>query len=155
MSSMMMMERGMMGAMGSMGTPMSTSGMPVPTGMGTCMVPCCTMKMEKCPNGIKIHCKCDDEMACAMLQNMCRMMCDGMCSCCCMMNGMVVCQCNMVMCSCECEMTKDGCCITCTSGDKACCQMLQACCDCMSKCMESGCKCCVCFNGMPCCCGSC
>jgi hypothetical protein len=52
-------------------------------------------------------------------------------------------------------MTKDGCCITCMSGDKACCQMLQACCDCMSKCMESGCKCCLCFNGMPCCCGSC
>ncbi|MBI2825119.1 MAG: hypothetical protein HYX69_10575 [Planctomycetia bacterium] len=154
MSSMMMMDRGMMNPMGTMGSSMPAPSMSMPS-MGACMVPRCTMKMEKCSGGMKIHCKCDDEMSCAMLQNMVRMMCEGMCSCCAMMNGMVMCQCNMAMCTCKCDMTKDGCTITCTSGDKACCEMVQACCDCMTKCMEAGCSCCVCFNNMPCCCGKC
>ena len=48
------------------------------------------------------------------------MMAGGMMSMCCMMNGMMMCQCNMAMCKCECTMTKDGVCMTCTSGDKAC-----------------------------------
>ena len=34
-----------------------------------------------------------------------------------MMNGMMVCCCNLTMGMCKCEMTEDGVCITCTSGD--------------------------------------
>ena len=162
MSSVMMMDRNaMMGGMQQMGMPsggvMPGMGMPMqsPTAANMCMVPRCTIKMEKCAGGMKIHCKCDDEMACAMVQNLCRMMAEGMCSCACMMNGMVMCQCNLAMCNCQVEMTKDGCCITCTTGDKACCEMVQACCDCMNACMKAGCMCCVSLGGMPCACGCC
>jgi len=107
------------------------------------------------PGGMKIHCSCDDDVACATLQNLCKMMCDGMCSCCCTMNGMTMCQCNMAMAMCKCEYTADGVCVTCTSGDKDCCAMIQACCDCMCACMEAGCTCCLCFNNSPVCCGTC
>ena len=37
-----------------------------------------------------------------------------------MMNGMMVCCCNLMMGMCKCEMTEHGVCITCTSGDKGC-----------------------------------
>ncbi len=155
MSNVMMFDRSMM--MGSM------SGSSMPTGMTPgimpsmgqmCMVPRCEIKMEKCTGGMKMTCTCDDEMTAATLQNMCNMLCEGMCSCCCMMNGMMMCQCNMTMGMCKCTDTPDGVCITCTSGDKDCCAMIQACCDCMMKCMENGCMCCVCFGGTPCCCGT-
>ena len=152
----MMMDRPMM--MGSMPTgTMPMSGMPAmgPSMGAMSMVPRCTIKMEKCAGGMKMTCVCEDEVSCGALQNLCKMLADGMCSCCCMMNGLVVCQCNMMMCTCKCTMTKDGVCITCTSGDKACCDMLQACCDCMTKCMDSGCMCCVCFGNTPVCCGAC
>lgn len=153
MSNSMMVERSMsMGGTGmaGMGMPM---GMPSMAPMANmCMVPRCTMKMEKCAGGMKITCTCEDEVSCATLQNMCKMMAGGMCSCCCMMNGMLVCQCNLTMCMCKCEMTEDGICVTCTSGDKTCCKMVQACCECMSSCMDSGCTCCLCFNGNPVCC---
>ena len=95
------------------------------------------MKVEKCQGGMKINCKCDDEVSCATLQNLCKMLCDGMCSCCCTLNGMSVCQCNLTCGICTCECTKDGVCITCKSGDKACCDMIQACCDCLSKCLRA------------------
>ena len=139
MSSAMMMDRAtMMGGHGYVGWNAldegQMSGMPsmMPSmGMGMAMMPRCTMKMEKCNGGMKITCTCDDDMAAATLQNMCKMMAGGMMSMCCMMNGMMMCQCNMAMCKCECAMTKDGVCITCTSGDKAMCDMIQACCDCM------------------------
>ena len=122
---------------------------------GLCMVPRCTMKIEKCAGGMKVTCTCDDEMSAAALQNMCKMMAGGMFSLCCTLNGMMMCQCNLCMCKCDCTMTKDGVCFTCTSGDKACCDMIQACCDCVCACVKAGCVCCVCFNGMPCCCGCC
>lgn len=152
----MMTERPSM-SMGSMPTSMSMPTMPasMPSMGSMTMTPRCTIKMEKCAGGMKMMCECEDEMSCATLQNMCKMLCDGMCSCCCMKNGMVMCQCNMAMCNCTCEMTANGVCITCTSGDKACCEMVQACCDCMMACMDAGCMCCVCFNGTPVCCGTC
>ena len=151
MASMMMMDKGMMSpVMGSMGAPMS--GATMPSGgagaMQMCMVPRCTMKMEKCKDGFKMTCTCEDEVAAATLQNMCKMLCDGMCSCCCMMNGMMMCQCNMMMGMCKCADCPDGVCVTYTSGDKECCAMIQACCDCM----KAGCMCCVCMGGMPVCC---
>ncbi len=153
MSSTMMFERSMMGSMGTMGS-MPGASMPAaaPTMPGMMMVPRCTMKFEKCQGGMKITCTCDDEMSAATLQNLCKMLAGGMCSCCCMMNGMQLCQCNMTMCKCECKDTKMGVCITCTSGDKACCDMCQACCDCLAKCMEAGCMCCLMIGGMPVCC---
>ena len=95
------------------------------------MVPRCKMMMEKCAGGMKITCKCDDAVACAMMQNLCNMLAGGMCSCSCMMNGMVCCTCNLMMGMCKTEMTKDGCIITCTSGDAGNMSMIQGCCDCV------------------------
>ena len=147
------LERGSMGAtsFGTSGAPATTT----PTAGNWCVVPRCTMKVEKCQGGMKIHCKCDDDVSCATLQNLCKMLCDGMCSCCCTLNGMCVCQCNLTCGICTVECTKDGVCITCKSGDKACCEMIQACCDCLCKCLESGCCCYVCFGNTCCCCGTC
>ena len=114
--------------------------------------PAAKMKLEKCTGGMKINCVCPDKMACSMLQNMCSMLAGSKCSCCCMMNGTMVCLCNLTMGMCKCEMTKDGVCITCMSGDKACCDMIQACCDCVNVMMKDGCTCCVMMNDTPICC---
>lgn len=126
-----------------------------PAAANWCVLPRCTLKFEKCKGGFKIHCHCEDDVACGTLQNLCRMLADGLCSCCCCMNGLPVCQCNLTCGICKCENTKDGCCITCLSGDEACCSMLQSCCHCLSTCCESGCCCYICFNGTPVCCGNC
>jgi hypothetical protein len=72
-----------------------------------------------------------------------------------MMNGMMVCTCNLTMGMCKCDMTKDGVTITCTSGDPKCCEMIQACCECMACMLENGCTCCVMMNSTPICCGCC
>ncbi len=117
MTTAMMMERSTMG-MGMPGMappmPMPSTGMP---GMNMYMLPHCTFKVEKCQGGMKIHCNCDDAVACSMVQNMCTMLQGGMCCLTCMMNGMQVCCCNMAMAMCKCDMTKSGVCVTCTSGD--------------------------------------
>jgi hypothetical protein len=84
------MNAGMMSGMG-MGAAMPTMN-PAMSGM---MIPRCTMKLEKCTGGMKIHCSCDDKMACSMLQNLCTMLANSKCSCCCMMNGAMVCCCNL------------------------------------------------------------
>lgn len=155
----MMMERpanGMAGMMPGMGM----GGSPMPAGAGMMapnmvMVPRCTMKMEKISGGMKVTCVCDDATACAMMQNLCKMMAGGMCSLCCTMNGMMVCCCNMTMGVCKTEMTKDGCVMTCTSGDKACEAMIQGCCDCMTACMKAGAMCCLMMGGTPVCCCMC
>ena len=150
------MTRTMMASsMGMPTTGMSSMGaaMPAaPTGMNCVMVPRCDIKFEKCTDGMKIMCSCDDKMAAGTLQNLCMAMAGGMCSCCCMMNGMMVCCCNLTMGMCKCEMTKDGVCITCTSGDKECCKMIQACCDSLSAMCDAGCMCYVMMNNMPVCC---
>ena len=117
-----------------------------------CVLPRCKIKIEKCAGGLKIDCCCDDEVACGALQNLCKMLAGGMCSLCCTLNGIVVCQCNLTCGFCKCEYTADGVCITCTSGDKRCCEMLQACCDCLCACLEAGCCCYVSFNNSPVCC---
>jgi hypothetical protein len=119
-----------------------------------CVLPRCTIEFEKTASGCKIHCRCDDEVARGTLQNLCRMLADGLCSCCCTLNGIPCCQCNFTVGICKCEYTKDGCCISCTSGDKACAAMIQACCNCLSTCCESGCACYICFNNTPVCCGT-
>jgi hypothetical protein len=126
-----------------------------PASANWCVLPRCTVEFEKTSNGCKIHCRCDDEVARGTLQNLCRMLSDGLCSCCCTLNGIACCQCNLTMGICKCEYTKDGCCISCTSGDKACAAMIQACCNCLSTCCESGCCCYICFNNTPVCCGTC
>ena len=81
------------------------------------MVPRCTMTFKKCTGGMKVVCACEDKVSATMLQNLCAMMPGGLCSCCCMMNGMMVCCYNLTMAMCKCEPTEDGVCITCTSGD--------------------------------------
>jgi hypothetical protein len=141
--------------MGMPGLTTPTVGAPGTTGAGTSwvMVPRCTLRFEKCQGGVKIHCDCDDKMACGMLQNLCTMLAGGMCSCCCTLNGMTVCTCNYTMALCKCDMTEKGVCLTCTSGDDKCCQMIQAQCDCLSSLLQSGCTCCVMLNNTPICCG--
>jgi hypothetical protein len=148
----MMMER--------MGMGMPTQGVG-PAGMTTpgampsswVMVPRCTFTFEKCQGGMKIACSCDDPTAKSMVQTLCASLQGGMCSCCCMMNGVMVCCCNLTMGMCKCDMTKDGCSVTCTSGDQKCCEMIQSCCDCMSTMQKAGCTCCLMMNGTPVCCG--
>lgn len=135
---------GMMGAT----MPMSPT-QPAPS---PAMVPRCKMRFEKMTGGMKIHCVCDDKMAATMLQNLCKMMAGSMCSCCCIMNGMVVATCNLTMGVCKCEMTSDGVVFTCISGDKDCGAMIQCCCDCCSGMMQAGCTCMVMMNNMPVCC---
>lgn len=152
MSSAMMFERGMVA--GLQGSPVAQQAGTQPTS-NWCVVPRCEIKVEKCQGGMKIQCKCDDDVACATLQNLCKMLVGGMCSCCCTVNGMTMLQCNLVCGTCKCEYTKDGCCITCTSGDQACAAMLQSCCEAIATCLKSGCSCYVCFNNTPVCCGSC
>ena len=87
------------------------------------------------------------------LEDGCCILAGGMCSCSMMMNGMMVCSCNLMMGMCKCEPTEMGVTMTCTSGDKACAAMIQACCECMSAMMKAGCTCCVKMNNMPVCCG--
>lgn len=118
-----------------------------------CVVPRCEVRVEKCKGGLKLHCTCDDDVACATLQNLCRSLSAGLCSVCCTQNGIPCCQVNLCCGNTKCELTKDGCCITCTSGDKACCDILQACCDALACCLQNGCCCYVCFNSTPVCCG--
>jgi len=159
MSSTMMMERTGLGMPG-MGMPsMGTPTLGTPTGVAPSssylMVPRCTLKFEKCQGGMKIHCSCDDQMACSMMQNLCTMLQGGMCSCCMTMNGMMVCCCNLTMGMCKCEMTDKGLSITCTSGDSKCGEMIQACCDCLSCMMNAGCTCCLMLNNTPIACGCC
>src|SRR5262245_15974033 len=150
MTSAMMMERMGMG----MSMPgMGMGPMTAPAAPSMMMVPRCTMKVEKCTGGLKIDCSCDDPMGCSTLQNLCQMLAGGMCSCCCLMNGMIVCSCNLMMGLCKCGMTKQGCTMTVTSRDKACCDMTQSCCDCRAAMMKAGCTCCVMLNGTPVCCG--
>lgn len=158
MSSAVLMERFSAGAPSAPGPAQSwqPSGFPSAGPAGNwCVVPRCKVEFEKCTGGFKIHCRCEDELSCATLQNLCRMLCDGCCSCSCTQNGIQGCQCTFANCHCKCEYTSDGCCISCTSGDKQCCNTLQACCDCCAKCCDSGCCCYVCFNGTPVCCGTC
>ena len=131
-------------------TPTTTPATP-----NICVVPRCTLKFEKTKTGCKIHCKCDDAVAAATLQNLCQALCQGTCSCICTWNGIQCCNINLCCCHCTCENTKDGCCITCHSGDSKCCEMVQACCDCIETCCNSGCCCYICFGGTPCCCGTC
>jgi hypothetical protein len=153
MSSAMLLERASLGFPG-MANP-SMGGQTAPNAAPTanyCVVPRCTLKVEKCSGGMKIHCKCDDEVACGTLQNLCKMLAGGMCSCVCTMNGIPCCTMNLACGICKCESTKDGVCITCTSGDKTCCEMIQACCDCLACMCKSGCCCYVCLGNTPVCC---
>ncbi len=153
MTSAMLMERSGLGMQGA-GMPQGFS-TPVSAGPTWCVLPRCEIKVEKCAGGCKIHCSCEEPSACATLQSLCKMMATGMCSLCCTLNGMTVCQCNLCCGMCKCELTEDGVCLTCTSGDKACCEMIQACCECMACCLRSGCCCYVCLGGAPICCSQC
>jgi hypothetical protein len=155
MANAMMVDRGGLGLAGlgsSAPGPMGAAGT-MPAAPSMMMVPRCTLKFEKCTGGMKITCSCDDKVSCGMLQNLCTMLAGGLCSCCVIMNGMVVCCCNLTMGLCKCEMTDHGACLTCTSGDKECAAMIQSCCECISTMVKAGCTCCVCLNNVPVCCG--
>ena len=69
MTTTMMMERaGMMAGMNPMMSGAMGGMAPVPTTPQWMMVPRCTMKMEKCKDGMKITCSCDDKMSATMIQ---------------------------------------------------------------------------------------
>ncbi len=157
MSSTMTAERSHAGSAFGAAAPWQAAGQATAPGTANwAVLPRCKYEFEKCAGGFKINCSCDDEVACATLQNLCRMLADGTCSCCCTANGIAICQCNLTCGMCHTEMTKDGVCITCTSGDKKCAAMLQACCDCLAACCcEPGCCCYISYNNTPCCCGKC
>ncbi|NBO91307.1 MAG: hypothetical protein EBV06_03170 [Planctomycetia bacterium] len=148
----MMMDRTGMTSTNPMMTPtnMPTQIPGVPNWM---MTPRCTFKFEKCTAGMKMLCDCDDATARSMMQNLCTMLRGGTCSICCMMNGMMVCCCNLTMGMCKIEMTSQGFCLTCTSGDEVCCKMIQSCCDCLCTMMKAGCTGCFLMNNTPVCCG--
>jgi hypothetical protein len=155
MSSTLVMDRGALFGQQSIGGAQPTQ---VPQGLPNnwCVLPRCEVKFEKCAGGFKIHCCCDDDVACGALQNLCKMLAGGTCSCCVCCNGVQICNCNLTLGFCKCELTSDGCCITCTSGDKQCCEMLQSCCDCLACCCkQEGCCCYISFGGTPICCGTC
>ncbi len=86
MTSERMMSMGMGNMGGMMGMPMmGRMGMSSEAGsMPGMMIPRCTMKIEKCPGGMKMTCMCDDKTAAMMMPGM---------TCCMMMNGMPVCCC--------------------------------------------------------------
>jgi hypothetical protein len=155
----MMMERTGLGLPG-MGMPgMGTPALGTPSGVAPVsnyvMVPRCTMKFEKCQGGMRIVCSCDDQMACSMMQNLAATLQAGMCTCCMMMNGLMVCSCNLCLGLCRCEVTDKGVTLTYTSGDSKCGEMIQACCDCLSCLMNDGCTCCLLMNNTPIACGCC
>lgn len=157
MTSAMMMERNAMGMPGMATQGMGStpiSGVAAPMAPNMILVPRCTFKVEKCTGGMQIVCRCDDAAACAMMQNLCQVLAGGMTSMACMLNGMMVCCCNLTMGICKCEMTKDGCCVTCTSGDTKCCEMIQGCCECLAAMLKGGCTCCLMMNNTPICCGN-
>src|SRR3989304_3659846 len=58
-----------------------------PASANWCVLPRCSVEFEKCAGGCKIHCRCEDEVARGTLQNLCRMLADGLCSCCCAWDG--------------------------------------------------------------------
>ena len=155
MSSAMMMERASLGT--SFGHQQGQTQFPAgsPAAANWCVLPRCECKAEKTKDGMKLWCKCEDEVSRGTLQNLCKMLADGLCSCTCTMNGITVCHCNFACGICKCEYTKDGVCISCTSGDKQCCEVIQACCECISHCLNAGCCCYVSFNNNPVCCGNC
>src|SRR5947209_3393026 len=95
----MMMERAGMGMPGVGTTGMGMPGVVSPSSVPAnfLMVPRCTFKVEKCSGGMKITCTCDDKMASTMVQNLCKMLAGGLCSCTVMMNGMTVFTCNLTM----------------------------------------------------------
>ena len=136
---------------------MNASGMNVPMGTGAAMnmmmMPRCAMKMEKMPNGMKMTCTCEDDMARRMMQNLCMMMNGNMLGCHMMMNGMMMMSVNMMMGMIKCEMTANGMCVAWTSGDAAMCKMIHCCGDGMMAMMAGGCACVMTMNNTPVCCG--
>src|SRR5262245_39152918 len=97
----------------------------------------CELSFEKCAGGFRLGCCCDDSMECADLQSLCEAICERNCICCCVRDGVEVCNFNLCCGQCKCEGTKDGCCITCSSSK--CCDTLQAICDCLECCCQDGC----------------
>lgn len=122
---------------------------------GWCLTPRCELQIEKCQGGMKINCCCDDDAACGILQNLCKMLSGGLCTICCTFNGIIIGQYNLACGACKCDYTDDGVVITCTSGDKACGKMIQACCECIGSLLESGCCGQISFNNTAVCCGRC
>ena len=87
MASSVLLERGSSAVAPFSGATPGWQAGPIPAGSPAaanwCVLPRCAVEFEKCTGGFKIHCRCEDEVACGTLQNLCRMLCDGLCSCYC------------------------------------------------------------------------
>ena len=69
MSSTLMERTGM--AVPGMGVPGVVSPSAMPAGVSYQMVPRCTFKVERCQDGMKVSCTCEDQLACSTMQNLC------------------------------------------------------------------------------------
>src|SRR5437016_4983633 len=69
MSSTLMERTGM--AVPGMGVPGMVSPGATSGGVSYQMVPRCTFKVERCQDGMKVSCVCDDQLACSTMQNLC------------------------------------------------------------------------------------
>ncbi len=118
-------------------------------------VPRCTFKVERTTDGFRVHCGCDDQAACSVMQSLCTALTGGACCCCVNYNGMTVCTYNFTMGLCRWENVEKGVCFSCTSGDPKCGATLQTWCDCMNAMIAAGCYCTFYVNNTPVCCGCC
>ena len=149
------MERAGAGLMGVAGMGQASAPAGAPGSASWLMLPRCVVQAENCAGGMRLTCSCDDPAGRGMVQELCGMLAGGMCTCCALCNGLVVCSCHLTMGLCSCAMTPSGVCITCTSGDARCCEVIQALCDCLACLLKGGCICCLRMNNTPVGCGTC
>lgn len=116
-----------------------------------CGVPKCTMRFEKCDDGCRVYCTCDNETAARLLLRICRTLEGGCCTLNCCYKGESCLRCSFAACDCQCEMTPNGVCVCCTTSDPCCVAMIQAMCHCMCACCANGCECTLCINDVPVC----
>ena len=138
-----------------LGTKRSNSTCASKNDAAMCTVPTCEIRIEECRDGCKICCTCEDEAACATIQDLCRNLSDRSCEIECSQNGQACCKCCFTCCDCTCQMLSDGVCIYCKASDKACLKMVQEMCRCLSCCQDCGCESTVCIGGTPVCCSGC
>jgi len=118
------------------------------------MVPRCEVSVEFCNTGIRVYCVCEDDISTSNLIALTRMTAGGMCSICCMMNGMVLLQANFPLCNCSFEYIDHGVVFVLLAIDSAVMALLQGQLDCMNRLMQAGCMCCICISGVPICVGT-
>ena len=116
-------------------------------------VPRCTYKVERTSDGCKIHCICEEQTSCSVVQNLCTVLNGGNCWCNFTYNGVTVCTYNFTLGLCRWDIVDKGVTLTCSSGDPRCQQSLQTWCDCFTAMVNAGCYCTCYVQNTPICCG--